>query len=71
MGCKETLPISRASGEGNQETSATKVFCRGLRCPPFSRRNPAPASLAPAVGLVVAGVHQPWQPVGGPGEEAL
>lgn len=38
---------------------------------PFFSSNLEPASLALDIGLGVAGVCQPWQPVGGPGEEAL
>lgn len=38
---------------------------------PFSGSDLEAASPALAAGLGVAGVCQPWQPVGGPGEEAL
>lgn len=71
MGCKETLPVSRASGEEKPADERTQGISPCLTLSPFSSHNPDPASLAPAVGLGTAGVHQPQQPVGGPGEEAL
>lgn len=71
MGCKETLPVGRAGREGKPGDERDQGVSPCLTLSPFSSRNMDPASLAPAVGLVVAGVHQPPQPVGGPGEEAL
>ena len=71
MGCKETLPVSRAGGEGKPGDEHAQGVLRCLTLSPFSSHNPDPASLALAIGLGVAGVRQARQPVGGPGEEAL
>lgn len=68
MGCKETLPVGRAGRQGKPGDERAQGVSPCLTLSPFSMD---PASLAPAVGLLVAGVHQPPQPVRGPGEEAL